>query len=127
MAARLVIVAGLVVALVVAAVIAISRPNTPVWGPDMSGDDVCGMSERFVVVSDYIGCSWGGTIPRSGGGSTYGIDERGRSVVYWSTGYGSWWERLRCTVRAGSCPLWVGELTPKQVAEARKYFGLAGG
>ena len=118
--------AGLVVALVVAALI-VSRPDAPVGGPDMSGDDVCGVSEWFVVVSSYVGCTRGGTIPRSGGGSTYGIDERGRSVVYWSTGYGSWWERLGCAVGAGSCPLWVGELTPKEVAEARRYFGLADG
>ena len=126
MAKRLVIVAGLVVALVVAAVIARNR-TAPMVGPDMSGDDVCGASERFVVESNFIGCTRGGTIPRSGGGSTYGIDERGRRVVYWSTGYDSWWEKLKCALGTGSCPLWVGELTPEEVAEARRYFGLTDG
>ena len=62
--------------LVVAAVMATS-PSTRAGGPDMSGDDVCGSPERFVVKSNYIGCTRGGTIPLTGGGSTYGFDERG--------------------------------------------------
>ncbi|MCY4370327.1 MAG: hypothetical protein OXF41_13165 [bacterium] len=123
---RLVIEAGLVVALVVAAVM-VSSATAPVGGPDMSASDVCGSSERFVVESNYIGCTRGGTVPWSGGGSTHGIDERGRAVVYYSTGDDSWWERIKCTVGAGSCSIWVGELTPEEVAEARRYFGLPSG
>ena len=123
---RLVVEAGLVVALVVAAVMA-SSPTAPAGGPDMSASDACGSSERFVVESNYIGCTLGGKVPSRGGGSTYGIDERGRAVVYWSTGDDPWWEKLKCAVGAGSCSIWVGELTPEEVAEARKYFGLTNG
>ncbi len=115
--------AALVVALVVAAA-TVTSPSAPSGGPDMSGGDVCGTSERFVVESSYIGCTRGGTFPLTGGGSTYGIDHRGRSVVYWSTRDDPWWQQLKCAVGAAVCSIWVGELTPEEVAEARVYFGL---
>ncbi len=123
---RLVIEVALVVALVVAAATATS-PTAPTGGPNMSGGDACGSSERFVVESNYIGCTRGGTIPLTRGGSTYGIDQRGRSVVYWSTRDDPWWQKLKCAVGAGSCAIWVGELTPEEIAEARRYFGLTNG
>ena len=125
MTKRLMIEAALVVALVVAAAAATS-PTVPAEGPDMSGD-VCGTSERFVVQSKYIGCTRGGTIPLTGGGSTYGFDQSGRSVVYWSSRDDPWWQKLKCAVSAGSCPIWAGELTPDEIAQARKYFGLTNG
>lgn len=91
-------------------------------GPDMSADDACGGSEWFVVVSDYVGCARGGTIPLTGVGFTWGIDHRGRSVVSLPTSD----ERLVAAAevrgRGRFVPIWVRQLTPEEVADARKVL-----
>ena len=121
---RRLIEAGLIVVLVVVAV-GVSGPEH-VRGPDVS--EICGPSEWFVVESNYIGCTWGGRLPPidGAGGVTYWLDDTGGSGVFWSSNGGPWWEKLKCIVGVGSCPLWVGELSPEEVAEAREYFGLDG-
>ena len=77
--------AGLIVALVIVAlVIAAVRVSGPqhVQGPDMS--EACGPSERFVVESNYIGCTRDGKVPSTEGAgvATYGIDDRRGHEVY---------------------------------------------
>ena len=121
MARRSLVEAGLIVALVLVAV-TVSGPED-MRGPDMS--EACGPSERFVVESNYIGCTRDGQAPpfEGGGGTTYGI-VGGASHVFWSSSEVTWWERLKCAVGAASCPRWTGELSPEEVAEAREYYGL---
>ena len=122
MTRRSLIEAGLIVALVIVA-LWVSGPDD-VRGPDMS--EACGPSERFVVQSNYIGCTRDGrALPfEGGGGVAYGIDAGGAKHVFWSSSQVTWWERLKCAVGAESCPRWTGELSPEEVADARAYYGL---
>ena len=125
MTRRHLIEAGLIVALVIAAV-RVSGPQH-VQGPDMS--EACGPSDRFVVESNYIGCTWDGRVPSIGEGDgfeSYGSDGRGGHEVYWSHLQPHWWEKLKCAAGVGPCTRWVGELSQEEVAEARWYFGLDG-